>query len=362
MKIVVMGSAQGHGGLQTHFRMLVPFLIREGHQVGAINVADSAEGVVRGNAFTYVMPHTVGSPWATLRKSLGFLFARRRAARFMPELFIGTAIGRAYAQIAQSLPAKTFKIWEEVWGEIPKNDPLRIHVSGCFDAVAAQSPLIAKIFQEQIPCTKPVRVLPCFAEPLNFTALPTLPAQDAPLRLCFFGRLAKNKGVCEFLRAFARVAPQVNATFDIHGSGPEKPAIAELIASLGLKDRVSLLGPYPGGDEYSKLLASYHCLVAPSRGYEGVPLVLIEAMNCGLPFLATSIGAIPDAARNNEDVLLMPLDEDGMIASLQEFSLKVRSGTVSCARLKNFYDQHFSPAVMEQSWREMLSAPRMFFS
>ena len=192
--------------------------------------------------------------------------------------------------------------------------------------------------------------------------MPAAPSSQEELRFCFFGRLAANKGLAEFLMAFAKVAHESGAILDIHGAGPERAHLEALVSRLRLQDRVKLCGHYPGGSAYAQLLSSYHCLILPSRGYEGLPLVLIEAMSCGLPFLATNIGAIPEAATGNKDVVLMSPDEEGMCAGIRECARKLRQGLISRARLREYYQQHFSPEVFEASWRTMLRSPRSFFA
>jgi len=192
--------------------------------------------------------------------------------------------------------------------------------------------------------------------------LANAPRPGERLRFCFFGRLASNKGLAEFLSAFAKIVHALDATLDIHGSGREQSCLEDLVNRLGLLDRVKLCGRYPEGSAYAKLLASYHCLVLPSRGCEGLPLVLIEAMSCGLPFLATDIGAIADAAINNDDVMVMAPDEESMVDALSKFADKLRLGLISSTRLRDYYRQHFSTAVFEESWRSMLRNPRLFFT
>ena len=264
--------------------------------------------------------------------------------------------------MARGMPACTFKFYHEVLYELPNNEPLRFAMATFFDAIAAQSPSIASNCRNWIPDNRPVKTLPCFAMPLEATGLAKLPDSREQLRFCYFGRLASNKGLDRLLNAFARVADTLNARLDIHGDGPESKRLKDAIAVLGLQERVKLHGRYPEGSAYAAVLATYHGLILPSIGYEGLPLVLIEAMSCGLPFLATTIGAIPDAAVDNEDVMLMNPEEDGMAEGIVDFAAKLRLGAMANTRLKAFYDRHYSPAVHEDCWRRMLCDPKAYFS
>ncbi len=361
MRIVAMGSTYGSGGVATHFRLLVNFLVRTGHRVGLIEVGERPAWTVQEAVFRCTIPHTGPSRLGMLRKSYGFWRARNAAVRFNPELFIATTTGHGYAALADALPSQTYKIRQEVLCDMAEDDPIRLRMARSFDAVAAQSPSIRSSYRRLIRDDTPVGVLPCFADPLQCVSLPRLPEPGEPIRFCYFGRLAENKGLAEFLPAFAKTAQQIDACLDIHGTGPEGAGLEKQIAGLGLTGRVNLCGRYEGGDAYAGMLASYHCLILPSRGYEGLPLVLIESMSCGLPFLATDVGAIADATVGNEDVMLMTADEDGMAQGLREMTSRLREGKIVHARLREYYQSHFSPEVLEASWRAMLSAPRSYF-
>jgi glycosyltransferase involved in cell wall biosynthesis len=97
------------------------------------------------------------------------------------------------------------------------------------------------------------------------------------------GRLTMQKDFETLIRAFARVVRGRSARLMILGEGPERPTLDSLVRTLGLDDVVSLPGwvsnPYPS----MRAAAAY---VLSSR-WEGLPSVLIEAMYCGPPIVAT---------------------------------------------------------------------------
>jgi hypothetical protein len=66
MKVVAMGSTHGLGGLQTHFRLLVGFLAREGHEVGVIQVGEARYYGTRQVIFTRTLLHDAATPWRKL--------------------------------------------------------------------------------------------------------------------------------------------------------------------------------------------------------------------------------------------------------------------------------------------------------
>jgi glycosyltransferase involved in cell wall biosynthesis len=78
---------------------------------------------------------------------------------------------------------------------------------------------------------------------------------------------------------------------DIHGNDLDPntlPRLQRLIQDLHLQDHVRCHGPYKHG-EISTILAKADLVVLPSE-WEGLPLVLVEAMQYGVPIVATSVG------------------------------------------------------------------------
>ena len=127
---------------------------------------------------------------------------------------------------------------------------------------------------------------------------------EAELRLACVGRLhPPSKGQDILLQALA--APEWRARrwrLSLYGEGASAEGISRLAERLGLAGRVRLAGHV---SDIAGVWAEHHALVLPSR-YEGMPLVLVEAMLCGRPVIAT------DVAGHSE------LMEDGVTGFLAE--------------------------------------------
>ena len=108
-------------------------------------------------------------------------------------------------------------------------------------------------------------------------------------RLVTIGRLSREKDHATLLQAFAMVRDRLPVTLDIVGEGEERGALERQRQTLGLEADVRLLGhqdnPYPW-------LAAADLFVLSSR-VEGLPNVLLEAMACGLPIVATDCPSGP---------------------------------------------------------------------
>ncbi|WP_305000222.1 glycosyltransferase [Salinisphaera sp. Q1T1-3] len=97
------------------------------------------------------------------------------------------------------------------------------------------------------------------------------------------GRLVDQKDPHTLLRAFARVRANRPVRLVLIGDGDERAALADHATRLGVADDVAL----PGWDEQPfSAMAAAGVFVLPSR-WEGLPGVLIQALACGCPVVAT---------------------------------------------------------------------------
>lgn len=85
---------------------------------------------------------------------------------------------------------------------------------------------------------------------------------------------------------------EFNAYLFIIGDGPEKEILTELIKNSEARDRIIMLGPKPNS-EIQKYYKAADVFINPSYT-EGFPRVIIEAMACGLPIVATDAGGTID--------------------------------------------------------------------
>jgi glycosyltransferase involved in cell wall biosynthesis len=103
------------------------------------------------------------------------------------------------------------------------------------------------------------------------------------------GRLRPQKDFRTLLHAFSRVRATRPARLLILGEGPERSELEDLIRELGIADDVSL----PGSVENPYAYLSRAVAFVLSSRWEGLPTVLIEALACGLPVIATDCPSGP---------------------------------------------------------------------
>jgi glycosyltransferase involved in cell wall biosynthesis len=163
------------------------------------------------------------------------------------------------------------------------------------------------------------------------------------------------------------------AELHIHGSRPEESLIRDYIKARGIGDRVKCWGRYPDGQEYVDLLSSYDLTLLPTIGAEGSPLVLLESMACGVPFVAYGVGGIPDYGDNNPDVMIVPPEPwvtdqareyttttptgetKAFLKAVKLMAEKLALGEVNQQRLQQFYFEHYSYQVLKRLWLSYLN-------
>jgi glycosyltransferase involved in cell wall biosynthesis len=119
----------------------------------------------------------------------------------------------------------------------------------------------------------------------------------------YVGRLTHEKGPDLFLDALIALCqrhPQLDAV--MLGDGPERETLLARIAAAGLHNRITLPGYQT---DMNRWWPQLDALVISSRT-EGTPMILLEAMQAGVPVVAFSVGGIPDVLEDRHNGLLAP--------------------------------------------------------
>ncbi len=101
----------------------------------------------------------------------------------------------------------------------------------------------------------------------------------------------------------------------IAGEGPERARLQAQIENLGLADRARLLGPVPHA-ELSRYYGAADAMVLASAR-EGWANVLLEAMACGTPVVASNIPGNPEVVRSREAGVIAENTPDGIAAAVR---------------------------------------------
>ncbi len=169
--------------------------------------------------------------------------------------------------------------------------------------------------------------------------------------LLVVGRLRIRKGVDVLLAAMPELRRRVPAArLLIAGDGEHRAALERAAAALGLGEAVSFLGR-AGGPRVRGLLRGAAALVVPSI-YEGMPLVVLEAMAASLPIVASRVAGIPEVVEDGKTGWLVPPEDPASLAAalaaaLDDPAEARRRGAAGRRRL----DQRFRPVHAARLWR-----------
>ncbi len=115
--------------------------------------------------------------------------------------------------------------------------------------------------------------------------------------LLFVGNLKKTKGVIELLECFNKIHKSYpDLTLTYVGTGETLAFLKQKVNEYNIEEKVSFLGSVKHKN-LGQLMHKAKFLVLPSYN-EGVPNVILEAMSCGIPVIATDIGGIPEVVIN----------------------------------------------------------------
>ena len=129
-------------------------------------------------------------------------------------------------------------------------------------------------------------------------------------------RLHVDKDIPNLLFALNAVISRSSANIGliIVGDGDERTSIEELVRQLGLDENVWLAGAQ---SDVANWMRVFDIFVLSSRR-EGVPLVLLEAISCGLPVVATEVGGVADIVKRSYGRLVPREDSEALTSGILE--------------------------------------------
>jgi len=168
------------------------------------------------------------------------------------------------------------------------------------------------------------------------------------------GRLVHQKGFDLLIRAFAARLAERQLSLVIVGEGPERSALEALARAHGVEHRVHLPGFVENPWSYFARAAAFVC----SSRWEGFGNVIIEAMACGVPVVATDCDFGPrEIVRHGDSGLLVGAATvealgDAIVSVLDDRQLASRLAEGAGRRARDFDVAHMARAY-EQMFREL---------
>ncbi|MGO4524742.1 glycosyltransferase [Microvirga sp. 2MCAF35] len=211
------------------------------------------------------------------------------------------------------------------WRSHMKNALERLVLSYGSDLIVACGPRVAKMQYERTGRT-PVSIIenriersPMWSPDARSQVRSSLGYGPRDIIMISVGRLTVAKGFDILIRAFSQVNRSCpSAKLLIVGGGDDHDRLVQIIDELGAHHYVQLTG---ARSDVGKLMAAADAFVLPSL-WEGLPMVLLEAMAAGLPVIATDVGDVSTVIKDGAGILVPPADEEKLAHALTEVASK----------------------------------------
>ena len=139
---------------------------------------------------------------------------------------------------------------------------------------------------------------------------------DSARLVVYVGRLVPEKGLRELLDAGREIAPRHEGLeIALIGDGPMRAELETRIAEPGAP-RVRLAGVQPPAT-VAEWMTAADLVVLPSYS-EGHPNVLVEALACGRPIVATTVGGIPEVVDKASGILVPPREAKPLALAMSD--------------------------------------------
>jgi glycosyltransferase involved in cell wall biosynthesis len=138
-------------------------------------------------------------------------------------------------------------------------------------------------------------------------------------KIIAFGRLVKRKGFEYLVMGYKDVFDRHKIPLEIYGEGPEHQNLRNLIDERGLQDAVKLMGRIKENKDVPEVIRRARIFVLPSivdqrLEVEGLGLVILEAMACGVPVISTNSQGITDIITHDQNGYLVPQKDPEALA------------------------------------------------
>lgn len=368
LSIALICFSRSWGGLEIMVTRIASALRNSGHKAVLISPSGSpleAEASRLGLShvsitprFRYLDPRVIGD--------LGRLFRKRK---------IGVAVATISRDIgtitlaARFSPPTRIAYFQQMQFGHPKRDLFHRWSYGALDAwITLTQAMKASVAKNTIVNEENIHVIPFGTDTTVFNprvitrslGRRTFKLPAGKLHVGFIGRLDKQKGCDEFIRAAAIVRKSVRGVrFVLAGEETRgEPGYAEhlrnLRDSLGLQHHVRFL---PFTREVPAFLASLDVLAVPSYG-ETFGYVAVEGMAMGIPVVGTNAGGLPEIIVDGETGFLVPSGDHEALAGaiimlLKRPALRKTMGKLGRERVKERFEFRNNVQALEKLFQRI---------
>ena len=174
----------------------------------------------------------------------------------------------------------------------------------------------------------------------------------------FLSRLTEEKGVMNLVEAVPLLLnseKNIDGKIEvmIYGDGVLKNELSKRIQEKNLNNHIQLKGRIPSHDMVASVLNDFKLLVLPSD-FEGLPTIILEAMACGTPVLATPVGGVPDVIKDGETGFTMEDNSPECIAKNVIRALEYPYLEEVVKNARKLIEQEFTYGAAVERYRKIL--------
>jgi glycosyltransferase involved in cell wall biosynthesis len=165
-------------------------------------------------------------------------------------------------------------------------------------------------------------------------------SSERELDCIFVGRLANEKGIRTLLAAWELVDEKYN--LNIVGKGE----LESLVKTYAEKyDNIHYLG-FQTSDRIKEFLLKSKLLIMPSEWYEGFPITILEAFQCGTPVLASNLGVMQSIIQEGESGWLFEAGNSSQLAEKVDYILSDRENIINLSSyVKSEFDRRYTDDI-----------------
>jgi glycosyltransferase involved in cell wall biosynthesis len=173
----------------------------------------------------------------------------------------------------------------------------------------------------------------------------------------YIGRFSEEKGILNLAKAIPKIlSTQKDVQFLLVGAGRLDGEIRACLEKHALQGNAKLTGFIPH-DELPDYLIRLKLLVLPSYT-EGLPNVMLEAMACGTPVLATAVGAIPDVLKDKETGFLMHDNTPSHLAEAIIQTLQNPHLSQIAINARRLVEREFQYETVALTWKNVICSAK----
>ena len=167
--------------------------------------------------------------------------------------------------------------------------------------------------------------------------------------LLAMGRFEPAKGFDMLIDAFAMVAPKHPSwKLCICGNGELYDTMQDRAALLGMKDRIQ----FPGFVHTTDYMSRASGFIMSSR-FEGIPLVLLEALAHGLPIVTYELSSVLDVFEDGKGALIAPCNDVAALAEKMDLLMSANELRSELSKQSLEIAERYSVESIAQHWEKL---------